>query len=150
MFESLNGYLSGVNNSKIIMAILMLTLNVGSKYVDFEFSKTQEQLLRNSLTRELIIFAISFTATRDILISIIITSAFFIISNILFHEKSKFCVIPERMKRIQSLIDTNKDGHVSIQEEEKALEILKQADKQRKKNVQAAFLSHLATTSTLI
>jgi hypothetical protein len=150
MFESLNGYLSGVNNSKIIMAILMLTLNVGSKYVDFEFSKTQEQLLRNSVTRELIIFAISFTATRDILISIIITSAFFIISNILFHEKSKFCVIPERMKRIQTLIDTNKDGHVSIQEEEKALEILKQADKQRKKNVQAAFLSHLATTSTLI
>ena len=37
-----------------------------------------------------------------------------------------------------------------MQEEEKALEILKRADKQRKKNVQGAFLSHLATTSTLI
>jgi hypothetical protein len=150
MFESLNGYLSGVNNSKLVMAILMLTLNVGSKYVDFGFSKTQEQLLRNSVTRELIIFAISFTATRDILISIIITSAFFIVSNILFHEESNHCIIPKRMKQIKALIDTNNDGHVSAQEEEKALEILKRADKQRKKNIQGAFLSHLSTTSTLI
>jgi hypothetical protein len=54
------------------------------------------------------------------------------------------------MKRIKTLIDTNSDGHVSIQEEEKALETLKRADKQRKKNVQGEFLSHLATTSTLI
>jgi hypothetical protein len=150
MFESLNGYLSGINNSKLVMAILMLTLNVGSKYVDFGFSKTQEQILRNGLSRELLIFAISFTATRDVLISFMITSAFFVLSNILFHEKSKFCVIPERMKRIKTLIDTNSDGHVSIQEEEKALETLKRADKQRKKNVQGEFLSHLATTSTLI
>ena len=97
-----------------------------------------------------IIFAISFTATRDILISIIITSAFFIVSNVLFHEESKHCIIPKRMKRIKALIDTNNDGHISAQEEEKALEILKRADKQRKKNVQGAFLSHLATTSTLI
>jgi hypothetical protein len=150
MFETLNGYLSGVNNSKLVMAALMLTLNIGSKYVDFGFSKAQEQLLRNSVTREFIIFAISFTATRDILISIIITSAFFLVSNILFHEESKHCVIPAYMKRLKTLIDTDNDGEISIKEEEKALEILKRADKQRKKNVQGAFLSHLATTSTLI
>jgi hypothetical protein len=72
------------------------------------------------------------------------------VSNILFHEESKHCIIPKRMKRIKALIDTNNDGHISTQEEEKALEILKRADKQRKKNLQGAFLSHLATTSTLI
>ena len=149
MFEALNGYLSGVNNSKLVMAMLMLTLNIGSKYVDFGFSKAQEQLLRNSVTRELIIFAISFTATRDILISIIITSAFFIMSNILFHEESKHCIIPRHMKRIKGLIDINQDGDISAKEEEKAIEILKKADTQRKKKVQGAFLSHLATTSTL-
>ena len=150
MFEILDGFLSWINNSKLVMALLMLILNVGSKYVDFGFSKTQEQILRNGLNRELLIFAISFTATRDIFISIIITSGFFIVSNILFHEESKHCIIPKRMKRIKALIDTNNDGHISAQEEEKALEILKRADKQRKKNVQGAFLSHLATTSTLI
>ena len=141
MFEALNGYLSGVNNSKLVMAMLMLTLNIGSKYVDFGFSKAQEHILRNSVTRELIIFAISFTATRDILISIIITSAFFIVSNILFHEESNHCIIPKRMKQIKALIDTNNDGHVSAQEEEKALEILKRADKQRKKNVFFTFIN---------
>ena len=54
------------------------------------------------------------------------------------------------MKKIKTVIDTNNDGHISMQEEEKALEILKRADKQRKKNVQGVFLSHLATTSTII
>ena len=150
MFESLNGALSGINNSKVMMAFLMLTLNVGSKYVDFGFSKTQEQILKNGLSRELLIFAISFTATRDVLISFMITSAFFVLSNILFNEKSKFCLIPERMKRIKVLMDTNNDGEISIKEEEEALEILKRADKQRKKKIQGTFLNHLATTSTLI
>jgi len=150
MIEALNGILTGINNSKIMMAFLMLTLNVGSKYVDFGFSKTQEQILRNGLSREMLIFAISFTATRDVLISFMITSAFFVLSNNLFNEKSKFCLIPERMKRIKILMDTDNDGEVSIKEEEKALEILKRADKQRKKNIQGTFLSHLATTSTLI
>jgi hypothetical protein len=150
MFKIISDSLSGVNNSKLVMAIFMLTLNVGSKYVDFRFSKAQEHILRNTVTRELLIFAVTFTATRDILLSIIITSVFFIISNVLFHEESKHCIIPEKMKRIKALIDTNNDEHISAKEEEKAIEILKRADKARKKNVQATFLSHLATTSTLI
>jgi hypothetical protein len=70
-------------------------------------------------------------------------------SNILFHEESKHCVIPRHMKRIKGLIDINQDGYISAKEEEKAIEILKKADTQRKKKVQGAFLSHLATTSTL-
>jgi hypothetical protein len=53
------------------------------------------------------------------------------------------------MKRIKGLIDINQDGYISAKEEEKAIEILKKADTQRKKKVQGAFLSHLATTSTL-
>jgi len=150
MFKIINDSLSGLNNSKFVMAILMLTLNIGSKYVDFGFSKAQEHILRNTVTRELLIFAVTFTATRDILISIIITSAFFIISNSLFHEESKYCIISKHMKKIKAKIDTNNDGHISAKEEEKALEILKKADKQRKKNIQGEFLSHLATTSTLI
>ena len=52
-------------------------------------------------------------------------------------------------KQIKALIDTNNDGHISAQEEEKALEILKRADKQRKKKIQGEFLSHLTATSTL-
>jgi hypothetical protein len=149
MFKLLNDTLGHINNSKIIMALLMLTLNIGSKYVDFGFSKTQEYILRNTITRELLVFAISFTATHDIFISIIITSSFFIISNVLFHEESKHCIISKRMKKIKSIIDTDMDGHISIKEENNALEILKRADKQRKKKIQGEFLSHLTATSTL-
>ena len=51
MFKLFNDTLGHINNSKIIMALLMLTLNIGSKYVDFGFSKTQEYILRNTITQ---------------------------------------------------------------------------------------------------
>ena len=79
----------------------MIILNVGSKYIDIGFSKTQEQVLRNGLARELLIFAVAFTATRDIVTSLLLTGAFMILSDVIFHENSKFCLIPTKMNKIK-------------------------------------------------
>ena len=150
MFESIDAILSAVNNSKLTMGLLMILLNIGSKYVDLGFSKTQEQLLKTGISREILIFAISFTATRDIMVSLIITAAFFVLAEIIFHEESKYCIMPDHMKRVMSIIDTNQDGIISAKEEEKAIQLLKKAEKQRNKQIQGSFISHLATTSTFI
>ena len=89
-------YLHSLNSSKILMGIAMLILNVGSKYVQLEFSKTQESALKSALTREILIFVIIFTATHDIIISILMTAAFVILANHLFNDQSKFCIIPQK------------------------------------------------------
>jgi polyhydroxyalkanoate synthesis regulator phasin len=47
------------------------------------------------------------------------------------------------MKKIKSVIDTNKDGIVSPEEEQKALETLVRAEKNRKKDMQNKFQSYL-------
>ena len=69
------------------------------------------------------------------------------LSDVLFNEKSQFCLIPERMKQIELLVDTNKDGIISLDEEKKAIETLKRAEKQRERQQQGIFLSHLALNS---
>jgi hypothetical protein len=143
MFDYFHSVLRPVNESKLLVGMMMIFLNVGSKYIDLGLSKTQEQVLREGLAREMLIFAISFMGTRDIPTAIILTASFTILSNMLLNENSKYCVIPNKMKKIQEVMDTSGDGMVSHEEEKRAMEILEKAKQQRMKDVQGTFLSYM-------
>mgnify|MGYP001311255562 CR=1 FL=1 len=131
MLSYFNYSLNSINQSKLFMGIVMLLMNVGSKYVEFGFSKTQEEALRNGIGREILIFAIIFLGTHDIIISILMTAAFIILTDHLFNEDSAYCLAPNYLKGIASIIDTNKDGKISPEEEKRAMDILRKADQQR-------------------
>jgi hypothetical protein len=136
-------YLKHINESKFVIGLAMILLNIGSKYVDFKFTKTQEHMLRNGIAREILIFTIVFMGTRDIVHAILLTAAFIILSEFLFNEKSKYCVLNKRMQKIIALVDTNNDGIISPEEEQRALDILKKAETNREKNMQHKFSSYL-------
>jgi|TARA_B110000259_G_scaffold6920_1_gene7615 hypothetical protein len=121
----------------------MLLLNVGSRYVELGFSKTQEQALRNGLGREIFIMAVVFMGTRDIIISILMTAAFIVLSDYALNERSSFCILPESMKKIANAVDINNDGTISPAEEEKAMAILRQAEKQKNFQKQAEYVSYM-------
>lgn len=140
---SFTNALKSINNSKLLVGISLLLINVGSKYVEMNFSKTQEEALRNGLGRELLIFAMLFMGTHDIVISILMTAAFIVLSNYLFNENCRFCIIPESMRKINALVDRNKDGIISPKEEKEAIELLKRADEQKKHKEQGEFLKYL-------
>lgn len=142
MVRETGNLLNSLNSSKFLVGVTMLLLNVGSRYVELGFSKTQEQALRNGLGREIFIFAVVFMGTRDVVISIMLTASFIILSDYLFNERSRFCIMPENMKRISNVIDINNDGIISPEEEEKALELLKKAEKQKNFQRQSEFLSY--------
>ena len=92
-------YLKHINESKFFIGLSMILLNIGSKYVDFKFTKSQEQLLRNGIAREILIFTIVFMGTRDILYAILLTAAFIILSEYVFNEKSKYCSVSKSIYR---------------------------------------------------
>tara|TARA_Y100000816_G_C25670941_1_gene355705 strand:+ start:93 stop:533 length:441 start_codon:yes stop_codon:yes gene_type:complete len=142
MIRETGNLLNSLNSSKFLVGVTMLLLNVGSRYVELGFSKTQEQALRNGLGREIFIFAVVFMGTRDVVISIMLTASFIILSDYLFNERSRFCIMPENMKRISNVVDINNDGIISPEEEEKALELLKKAEKQKNFQRQSEFLSY--------
>jgi hypothetical protein len=72
------------------------------------------------------------------------TAAFIILSDYIFNENSRFCVLPERLKKISEIVDKNNDLEISPQEEERALEILRKADNQKKYMHQGILSSFLA------
>ena len=107
---------NNVNNSKLLAGITMLILNVGAKYVEINFSKTQEAYLRNALGREILLFSICFMATHDIISAILLTAAFIILADIFFHEDSKYCLIPDKLNKIKNIVDLNNDQIISSEE----------------------------------
>lgn len=145
-FRNINAmYLKHINESKFVIGIAMILLNIGSKYVDFKFTKSQEQMLRNGIAREILIFTIVFMGTRDILYAIILTSAFIILSEYVFNEKSQYCLVSDKFKKITALIDTNNDSVVTPEEEAKALMTLRKAEKNRDQNMHNKFSTYLNT-----
>jgi hypothetical protein len=131
MIRYLNKLSDKLNNSKYFLGVMMILLNIGSKYVTIKLSKSQEAYLRNYIIRELLIFSVCWMGTRDILVSIVVTAAFFILTEHLFNEESRFCILPERYRKLHLLIDTNKDGVISDQEINDAVAILTKAKKQK-------------------
>ena len=99
ILTGLNNSFNVLNNSKLFAGIIMILLNLGSRYIVMELSETHEEFLNNVIIRRIIVFTVVFTATRDIITSLILTGAFVILVSGLFNEDSKFCILPKKPKK---------------------------------------------------
>ena len=70
-----------LNNSKFFLGIMLILLNLGSRYLIDEFNTTPEEYKRNIVLRRIAIFAVCFVATHDIVLSLLLTAGFIIISS---------------------------------------------------------------------
>ena len=102
--------LNVINNSKLFTGLIMICLNIGSKFITVKLSPSQEEFMKNYVAREVLIFAVCWMGTRDIITSLMLTFAFFIVTEYLFHEDSSLCVAPSYMKKIKDALDTYGDG----------------------------------------
>jgi len=134
MFNYNIPFLQSINNNKYLAGILMIILNVLSKYITVKFTKVQEAYIKNLLGRQLLIFTIAFIATRDIIVSIILTLLFIVSLDYLLNEESCYCIIPKniqnKMRFIEDSLFLNDDEKYPSDEEiEKANLILEKAKK---------------------
>ena len=125
--------LNKINNSKLFAGVVMILLNIGSRFVKIEVSKSQEKYLKKSLGRHLMIFAVCWLGTRDILIALAVTAIFNVFIDYLFNEKSKFCIIPHKHREFEELLDLDGDGEISEEEINKAMEIIIKAKKKNQR-----------------
>jgi hypothetical protein len=117
--------LFSLNDSKFFAGIVMLIMNIGSKYAVVELSHTQESYLKYSLGRQLLIFSILWVGTRDIFISLVLTAIFIVLVDYLFNENSRYCIIPEKYKELREELGEK----VTQQEVNQAIHTLKKARK---------------------
>lgn len=130
--QKMHKMIQSLNNSKFFAGLVMIVMNVGSQFISIKFSKTMEQYLRFSITKQVLIFSVSWVATRDIYTSLALTAIFTVLSEHLFNEESRFCIVPHKYRVLHNLMDTNGDGNVDEQEIKRAIEILQQAQQKKK------------------
>lgn len=120
-----------LNDSKFFAGLVILTMNIGSKYITVDLSKTQENYIKYSLGRQILIFAIIWMGTRDIVTSLIMTIIFILFADYLFNEHSRYCIIPEQYKELT--IDAEGEiNKVTQKEVNDAIKVLKLARKLKK------------------
>ena len=118
-----------LNSSKFFAGLVMILLNVGSKFISIQFSKSTEEYLKFSLSKQLLVFSMAWMGTRDIYAALMLTAAFVILSDHLFNEESNFCIVPHKYRVLEKLLDTNNDGIVSEAELNSAIAVLEKAKK---------------------
>jgi hypothetical protein len=136
LFGYINNHIFYLNNSKFFAGIVMILLNVGSKFITINFSKSTEEYLKFSLSKQLLVFAMAWMGTRDIYTALGLTAVFTILSDYLFNEESRLCIVPENYRVLNKLLDTNNDGKVSEAELNAAITVLEKSKKEKQQKQQ--------------
>ena len=138
-FGYINHHIMYLNNSKFFAGVIMILLNIGSKFIQIQFSKSTEEYMKWTISKQLLVFSMAWMGTRDIYAALGLTAVFTILSDFLFNEESKLCIVPQKYRVLEKLIDTNEDGVVNDVELNQAIAVLEKAkrEKQRKQQKQA-------------
>jgi hypothetical protein len=131
-----NHHIMYLNNSKFFAGIVMILLNVGSKFITIQFSKSTEEYMKYTVSKQLLVFSMAWMGTRDIYAALGLTAVFTILSEYLFNEQSNLCIVPPKYRVLHKLLDTNENGIVSETELAAAIAILEKDKREKQRKVQ--------------
>jgi hypothetical protein len=134
--DFVHNHIMFLNNSKFFAGVIMILLNIGSKFITIQFSKSTEEYLKMNVTKQLLVFSMAWMGTRDIYTALILTAVFTVLSDHLFNEESPYCCVPYKYRILTTLIDTNGDNNVSEIEITNAIAILEKAKSDKQKLTQ--------------
>ena len=132
----INRHIMYLNNSKFFAGVVMILLNVGSKFIQIQFSKSTEEYMKYTVSKQLLVFSMAWMGTRDIYTALGLTAIFTILSEYLFNEESSICIVPHKYRVLHKLIDTNEDGIVSETELAAAIAVLEKAKREKQRKAQ--------------
>ena len=140
MFNILNNSINSLNSSTFFAGVMMICLNIGSRYIQLNLDESTESYIKYALTKEILVFTISWMATRNIYMSLGLTAVFIVLADFIFNEKSRYCLLPKKFiksRRMNELVDNK---ILSEKEINDALEVLEKAKVQKFKQNQLNYL----------
>ena len=128
MLIYVSSYARSINESKIFAGLMIVIINIASKFVTFKLSKTVESYLKFTFSRDILVFAITWMGTRDIFISLGMTLLFIFIVDYLLNENSSICCLPQSFINEQiNLLEGMEGKEPTADEIKKAREVLDHA-----------------------
>ena len=102
----MTSYFDSINASKIAIGLSTIGMQLGARYVVGDLTMMQNKILASKVAKRIIMALMIFVATRDIMMSIILTIAIHAILAWLFNENSRMCIVPSSY-----IPDPNKDEY---------------------------------------
>jgi hypothetical protein len=140
MLSLINNSINSLNSSTFFAGIMMICLNIGSRYIQINLDESTESYIKYALTKEILVFTISWMATRNIYMSLGLTAVFIVLADFILNEKSRYCLLPKKFiksRRMNELVDSK---ILSEKEINDALEVLEKAKVQKFKQNQLNYL----------
>jgi hypothetical protein len=83
---------NNINTSPVFIGLMMLTMNLGARFLPAEITRAQESMLSHPYFRRFLIFVILFIATRNIVYAFWLSLIIIFVIGYLFNENSALCV----------------------------------------------------------
>jgi hypothetical protein len=141
-----------LNNSLFFAGVVMIMLNIGSRYIELKLDPSTENFLKTALSKELLVFSVCWMGTRDLIVALVLTAVFVVLADYGLNANSSCCIMPEKYRIISTSCTNNntsttlpggaavggisKSGHgplniVTDKEISDAMDLLERAKKQR-------------------
>ena len=97
--------------------------------------------MKYTLSKQIMVFAMAWMGTRDIYTALGLTAVFTVLSEYLFNEESRLCVVPPSYRVLHKLLDVNKDNEVTEEEYNSAVQVLEKAKREKQRKYQREVFS---------
>ena len=88
----------GIFDNKYLIGIVMVIINLGARFIVNELNEEQKKLINSKYLRRIVIFLVIFMATRDIVISLVLTVVVILVIFEFFNEDSEYSLVPKKEK----------------------------------------------------
>jgi hypothetical protein len=98
-----------LNNSLFFAGVVMIMLNIGSRYIELKLDPSTENFLKTALSTELLVFSVCWMGTRDLIIALVLTAVFVVLADYGLNANSNCCIMPQKY-RVMNQSVTNVGG----------------------------------------
>jgi hypothetical protein len=118
----------------------MISLNIGSRYIQLNLDESTESYIKYALTKEILVFTISWMATRNIYMALILTAVFVVLADFILNEKSRYCLLPKKFLKTRKTSELLNDKIISEKEINDAMELIEKSKIQKHRSNQMNYL----------
>jgi hypothetical protein len=138
--DIVNNAINSLNSSTFFAGIMMICLNIGSRYIQLNLDESTESYIKYALTKEILVFTISWMATRNIYSALVLTAVFVVLADFILNEKSKYCLLPKKFIKSRKLGEYTNNKLITDKEYSDAMDLVQSYKIQKSKSSQLNYL----------
>jgi hypothetical protein len=138
--DVISNAINSLNSSTFFAGIMMICLNIGSRYIQLNLDESTESYIKYALTKEILVFTISWMATRNIYTALVLTAVFVVLADFVLNEKSNYCLLPKNFIKSRKLGEYTNNKVITEKEFNDAMETVEKYRSQKNKSNQLNYL----------